>query len=127
MLDGLDVAERAERWVTILADRTSATFLAALPGEVIGFASSGPCRDPDPAHALELFAMYVRAAWHGTGVADRLLAAAVRDEPASLWVFEVNPRARGFYARHGFHPDGTRQVEPGTGVPEVRLVRAQRR
>jgi hypothetical protein len=39
-------------------------------------------------------------------------------------VFEANPRARGFYARHGFVPDGTRQIEPGTGVPEVRLVRA---
>jgi 2-(1,2-epoxy-1,2-dihydrophenyl)acetyl-CoA isomerase len=124
ILAGLDAAERAERWLAVLADRTSATYLATLPGEVVGFASAGPCRDPDAVVDLELYSMYVRAAWQGTGTADRLLTAAVGDESASLWVFEANPRARRFYARHGFAADGTRGIEPGTGVPEVRLVRA---
>ena len=32
-------------------------------------------------------------------------------------------RARAFYARHGFRPDGTRLVDSWTGLPEVRLVR----
>jgi 2-(1,2-epoxy-1,2-dihydrophenyl)acetyl-CoA isomerase len=38
-------------------------------------------------------------------------------------VFEQNPRARAFYARHGFVPDGARATDDWTGLPEVRLVR----
>ena len=42
-------------------------------------------------------------ALHGCGVAAGLLVRlVVGDRPAYLWVFEDNPRARAFYARHGF-------------------------
>jgi len=35
-----------------------------------------------------------------------------------------NPRARAFYARNGFTPDGARKVEPSwEDLTEVRLVR----
>jgi len=52
----------------------------------------------------------------GTGVADRLVAA-VRDlakqsgaTSVTLWVTEVNGRARAFYRRLGFLPTGGRQL-----------------
>ena len=50
----------------------------------------------------ELYALYVLAEAHGTGVADALLARAVGDGPCRLWVLAVNGRARAFYRRHGF-------------------------
>ena len=53
----------------------------------------------------------------------RLLEAAIGDAPAYLWVFEANDRARGFYARQGFEPDGSSKPEPSFQEPEVRLRR----
>lgn len=50
--------------------------------------------------------------------------AAIGSEPATLWVAEDNPRARGFYARNGFTPDGTRKVdEAADDLAEIRMVR----
>ena len=62
---------------------------------------------------------------YGTGASDMLMDAALGDDPASLWVLEDNPRARAFYRRHGFDPDGavkTHTVD-GAAIREVRLVR----
>ena len=97
---------------------------------VVGFASAGPpaagTSEPDgsaPPRERQLQAIYVRARLHGTGVADRLMESSLGTGPAHLWVFEENPRARAFYARHGFTPDGARALDDWTGAPEVRLVR----
>ena len=63
-----------------------------------------------------LEALYVRPAAWGTGLADRLHASAEaelrrRGTPrARLWVLEGNGRARRFYERHGWRPDGTSRV-----------------
>lgn len=54
-------------------------------------------------------------AW-GTGVAKELIEAAVDGlrragaQEAFLWVGEANPRARRFYEREGWAPDGTSQA-----------------
>lgn len=92
---------------------------------VVGVASAGPGRDEPPPTPMELMSLYLRAAYHGTGLADRLLTAAVGAGPASLWVFSANSRARRFYARHGFAPDGAEQVDEDTGLREIRMVRPQ--
>ena len=41
---------------------------------------------------------------------------------ATLWVLEENPRARAFYERAGWLPDGARKAEERWGVraPELR-------
>ena len=63
-----------------------------------------------------LEAMYVRPRAWGTGLADRLHAAAVAElerrdaDRARLWVLEGNERARRFYERRGWRPDGTSRV-----------------
>ena len=44
--------------------------------------------------------------------------------PASLWVAEDNPRARRFYEKLGFRPDGESQVEEQlANIRDIRMVR----
>ena len=97
--------------------------LAEAGGEVVGFAVTGPSRDEDGATPYELYAIYVRAPWWGTGLSQRLWEAVRPDGPCSLWVLEDNARAQGFYRRHGFEPDGARQLYAGLDAWEIRMVR----
>jgi ribosomal protein S18 acetylase RimI-like enzyme len=94
-------------------------------GRVVGFASSGPSRDED--EIGELYAIYVEPDAWSTGAGRALMAEAERRlsseyDAALLWVLEDNPRARGFYERAGWAPDGVRKAEERLGVraPEVR-------
>ena len=106
-------------------------------GTPTGWAALGPYR-PDGPHARgeqaaggELYALYVRPGLIGTGIGralpeDCLERAVARGFPRLLlWVVEGNVRARRFYERAGFTPDGavdTHDVE-GTPVSEVRYGR----
>jgi GNAT superfamily N-acetyltransferase len=101
------------------------TFVVEHDGVVIGFASVGPSRDE---HGIgELYAIYVDPDAWSTG-AGRALIERSEDQlarqyrEATLWVLEDNPRARTFYERAGWHPDGSRKAEVRWGVhaPEVR-------
>lgn len=96
-------------------------------GEVIGFAVSGPSRTVEGVIPLvddEVYAIYVLADWYGGGAGQALLEAVVGQRPAELWVARDNPRARAFYARNGFVPDGAEIVDDELdGLVEVRLVR----
>ncbi|WP_444860494.1 GNAT family N-acetyltransferase [Microbacterium oleivorans] len=102
-----------------------ATWVAVHAGEIVGWAVSGPSRDDAPPTPRELYAIYVLAAHHGSGAGRALLDAAIGRGPASLWVLADNPRARAFYARNGFRPDGAAKDDTGWGatISEVRLVR----
>ena len=87
----------------------AATLIAEWGGEAVGMASwrlvSSDLGEVEDLHVIP-------EAW-GTGVASRLLDAAVaalRDagaEVALLWVGETNARARRFYEREGWEHDGT--------------------
>ncbi|HZS58932.1 MAG TPA: GNAT family N-acetyltransferase [Gemmatimonadaceae bacterium] len=63
-------------------------------------------------HALELKRFYVDRAWHGLGVAQRLMAetcnAARERGAATIWltVWDQNPRAITFYRKVGFTDAG---------------------
>ncbi|MGO2537535.1 MAG: GNAT family N-acetyltransferase, partial [Brachybacterium tyrofermentans] len=62
--------------------------------------------------------------WLGTGVARELTEAILEGGPASVWVAEDNPRARRFYEKLGFAPDGATQVEEQLGgIRDLRMVR----
>ncbi|MBU8578668.1 N-acetyltransferase [Brevibacterium luteolum] len=139
--DDAAVATRTEQWAqrltqpgacarTRLAIRTDAEGRAAPAGpdsganpEVIGFATVGNARDDDRT-GLELWALYILSEHYGTSVGQALLDAAIGSEPATLWVAEDNPRARSFYARNGFTPDGTRKIDAAADdLAEIRMVR----
>jgi GNAT superfamily N-acetyltransferase len=134
LLDRMDVDRREREWRRHLdheappgGEPLGATWVAEAGGRVVGFATSGPGRDPDRTRAdLELYALYVLAAHYGTGTGAALLEASLADRPTSLWVLEESPRAQAFYAKHRFEPDGARRTDRRFGAPieEIRLVRA---
>ena len=98
-------------------------------GAVVGFVGTGPSRDPDAAG--ELGEIYVLPEALGTGVGHALMAAAIEAMEARgyadaiLWVLDDNPRARAFYEREGWAPDGAAKTDEFLGVPvtEVRYRR----
>jgi GNAT superfamily N-acetyltransferase len=109
------------------------------PG-IVGYASFGPETDvlsapwPHPLTAdgedrsvAELYALYVRPSWWSTGTGralmDRVLARTSKAgyRSVTLWVLRDNRRARRFYERAGFAPDGATNVLEGLGgVVELR-------
>ena len=116
----------------------------AAPSGIVGYASFGPERDvldmpwPYPltsagsgGEVAELYALYVHPAWWSTGTGralmDQVLAKVCAAGYAciTLWVLEANARARRFYQRAGFAPDGARHVlDDLGGVTEIRYRRA---
>ncbi|MFB9775449.1 GNAT family N-acetyltransferase [Brevibacterium otitidis] len=128
--DDTALARRIEMWTRVLSTpdacfrtRVAVTADAAAQPEVLGFAIAGPSRDADYV-GTELSAIYVRAAHYGTGVGQALLDAALGGQPAMLWVAEDNRRARAFYTRNGFSPDGQRKVDEQLGgLAEIRMTR----
>jgi GNAT superfamily N-acetyltransferase len=124
-----DLVRRTDRWAAAIADgvirwiAVNPDPAAPVEDRVIGFSAPGPTRDEDSPDPLELYAIYVRRNWWGTGLGARLLDVAIGTQPASLWVLEANQRARAFYRRHGFVEDGSRVDEPFFDVPEIRMIR----
>ena len=129
--DGDSEARWITRWRQNLAqpDRAVSSRIALRGDEVIGLATAGPARPNDtagpPVTERELWALYIRASEYGTGLATRLLDTVLPQGLAQLWVFEHNPRARTFYAKHGFIADGARHVfgSDHNHQPEIRMVR----
>ncbi|WP_324012361.1 GNAT family N-acetyltransferase [Microbacterium sp. JZ37] len=125
-LSRLSVPARARRWERILRQNRNPTWIALEGARVLGFASSGPARDPEPPAERELYALYLDPDRHGSGVADALIREAIGDRPAYLWVLAGNARAIRFYEKHGFTLDGVERVEDaadGTPLPELRMAR----
>jgi GNAT superfamily N-acetyltransferase len=109
-------------------------------GGIVGYAAFGPETDvlgapwPHPLstdgeerRVAELYALYVRPAWWSTGTGralmERVLARSVAAgySAVTLWVLRDNRRARRFYERAGFAPDGATNVL--TGLGDVRELR----
>ena len=109
-------------WTKQLADGPPRV-LAQADGELVGFSVVGPGRDGVDVAPTELYAIYVRAAWWGTGLGQHLWDAVRPEQACSLWVLEDNARARGFYARNGFVADGARELYEDLGTWEIRMVR----
>lgn len=131
-LDSIDVAERAETWRERLAgpSRGLSIWVAEEGAEVLGFACLGPSRDEDADRStLEIYAIYLEPSAWGRGVARELMRTVLASVPAgavvTLWVLGANERARHFYRRHGFQPDGVERVEEygGTPLTEIRYRR----
>lgn len=125
-LAALDVDARCLQWARRLAnpDPDRLVVVAVTDDRIVGLALSGRSRDTPPVRELQLDALYVLADQHGTGLGQALLDAALGGRPAALWTAEDNPRARAFYTRNGFTPDGARKIEPWLeDLAEVRLAR----
>ena len=105
-----------------IAAPNTQTFLA-MGHDLLAFAqlrnnTPPPCvRTADP---IELWRFYVDQAWHGRGLAGRLmrvvLAEAAQAGAGSVWlgVWEHNARAAAFYRKCGFAPVGSHDFQLGT-------------
>ncbi|MBL4850651.1 MAG: GNAT family N-acetyltransferase [Planctomycetes bacterium] len=145
-LKALSVSERAEGWEARLVTARGADLLLRAwwrggrpgrtevlldpAGEVQGFVSYGPSRDPEPGEAKpagELYALYVHPSAWGTGGGWALFLrcrAALRlagFERISIWTMRGSARARAFYERQGCRLDGRQQVQRTQGI-EMDLV-----
>jgi GNAT superfamily N-acetyltransferase len=120
--DNIDLQRMANRRRKEIESGNADHFLGELDGEVIGIAIAGPTKDEDAPVERELYAIYVREAHQGTGLADDLLDAVLGGGPASLWVYRDNPRASAFYVHHDFIPDGEERAD-SMGILEIRMVR----
>jgi GNAT superfamily N-acetyltransferase len=117
------VDQRVERWRGIVA-QDDPPWIAVTADGPIGFASAGAGRDNDLDLdvGLELWSLYVRKQWWGTGVGFALFEVAVGDRAAYLWVLANNERAIRFYERQGFRLDG--QLDEHDEGLHARMVRA---
>lgn len=131
-LDGLSVAEDAERRRERFGRGEVVNLIAERDGIAVGWACHGPYREGDsPTEDAELYAIYVDPARYGGGIGQALLEESIRRCTAAarprmlLWVLKENAGARRFYERAGFRPDGAEEPfeVDGVPVPEVRYAR----
>ncbi|MFF4358999.1 GNAT family N-acetyltransferase [Streptomyces sp. NPDC001604] len=133
-LDRMSVQEDAERRRTHFLERSAevVNLVAEQDGEIVGWVCHGPYRAGEVRTTeLELYALYVAPESYGVGVGRALTEESVRRCTAAgharmyLWVLKENARARRFYERSGFRPDGAEEPfeVDGVEVPEVRYVR----
>jgi ribosomal protein S18 acetylase RimI-like enzyme len=123
-----DEAGAVALWRRILAAQPHGVLVADEAGDgVRGVARFGA--DPDDGRRGHVFSLYVHPDAHGLGLGGALLrtvSAKLRTagyDAATLWVFEANRSARGFYEARGWVLDGGARVEEAYGEPEVRLRR----
>ncbi|MEU1898727.1 GNAT family N-acetyltransferase [Nocardiopsis dassonvillei] len=139
-LDAMDAAERGARWSDWIAGaaRPGAELLLAEDGAgVVAFACFAPVEEGGEgaggtAGPCELEAFFSVPETWGSGVNRRLIADVHRAVAgagyceAVLWVLRDNPRARRFYAAHGWEADGAVTEEGplnGAVLPRLRYRR----
>jgi ribosomal protein S18 acetylase RimI-like enzyme len=128
-LDALRPEDRVGMWAETLTTshwpRTGAIVLlgpsesgGADEGPITGFASFSATRDEDADGATvgEILTFYLDPTTFGSGGADLVMSAALvalraaAFTTATLWVLETNARARRFYERRGWQPDGATKL-----------------
>jgi GNAT superfamily N-acetyltransferase len=92
-------AEVRDRWRTRLAEPDVRASVVVVDGVGVGYLAHD---------GTTLLHLGVVARHRGTGVADDVLAT-LPGTVDRLWVLEANVRARRFYERHGWRPDGRSQ------------------
>lgn len=120
-----------ENWDKELHDPAFEVRVAELEGRLVGYVKLGPPHLPfEPrGEAAELRQLYVVEEMKGQGVADELIRWVIeraRDKRADhlyLSVFTENHRARRFYEKYGFEPEGTYAFMVGTHADEDIVMR----
>lgn len=114
-----------------LASADYAFRLAEEGGTLAGYAKLGPNDLPGeaPAATLELYQLYLRAEWHGKGIAHCLMDWVIAQAKArgashlQLSVYIDNHRARRFYEKYGFEEVGKYVFMVGTHEDDDRIMR----
>ena len=120
-----------DNWGKELRDPAFEVRVAEQDGQLVGYAKLGPPHLPfEPrGEAAELRQLYVIEEVKGQGVAQALMEWVIeraRDRRADhlyLSVFTDNHRARRFYEKYGFEPEGTYAFMVGTHADEDIVMR----
>ncbi|NNL31027.1 MAG: GNAT family N-acetyltransferase, partial [Gemmatimonadetes bacterium] len=125
---GPDRRGRIERWRAWLADNDISGLVAEQKGEVVGFCTIRPSEDDDATDRVaEMPTLYVRPDYWHRGLGRVLCEAGLGRAQArgfrelTLWVLEMNDRARDFYQKVGFTADGATKVDELTSERLVAL------
>jgi GNAT superfamily N-acetyltransferase len=114
---------RADVWCLVAESR----------GDPVGHVALSPTTyvqpEPAPPGMVNLWQLFVRPAWQGTGLAAVLLRAALTEAErrgfarVRLWTPSGAVRARRFYEREGWALTGDRRGESPLGLPIVEYAR----
>ena len=116
-LDNLNIAQRAERFVKDFVEYKGIThyYVAENDGAIIGNLAIGICRDEDKPQTGEVIGIYFLQEYWGFGYGKNLMDFAIEKlselgyRNICLWVLEENVRAKRFYEKYGFTPDGAKK------------------
>jgi GNAT superfamily N-acetyltransferase len=125
-----------EKQAAEIADGSCVCLIAEVGETLVGYAllrvEARDQRDPSEAHPVarrvELQRFYVEHAWHGRGIAPRLMAACVDAARtaggATIWlgVWERNARAIRFYVNQGFTNVGSQEFQLGADLQTDRVM-----
>lgn len=119
---GAGRAERVARWSRWLASSAIHCLVAERDDRIIGFVTVRAATDSDVSaqSVAEMPTLYIDPDHWRSGLGTTLCDAAVqraRDlgfTDLVLWVLDINARARTFYARRGFRPDGATKIDEST-------------
>ncbi len=112
-----------ERWMSA---GESVYLLAYCDDTPCGACCIGASRDSDQPESGEIVAIYLLEEYWGCGMGGAIMRAALEElkamgfERALLWVLERNARARRFYEKCGFSPDG---ASKDSGLGEEKEIR----
>ncbi len=132
-LSSLSIDTRTKTWQGWLTNPRPDTqvFVAEIDSKVAGFCGVGKSREADADETSgELYAIYVDSQRMNQGLGSALIEAGVAwlkhegFKVATLWVLDSNHKARRFYERKGWAPDGKTRTETITDftLQEVRYA-----
>jgi len=105
-------------------------YCAEYEGKMVGRLVFGKCRDEDKTAAGEIHAIYLIAEHWGKGYGRQMLEFALSRLKQNgyreivIWMFAGNDRAKAFYEKHGFKPDGRKNtIKIGKPLAIARYVR----
>ena len=118
-----DVENRRKSLEKWMSGGEAVYLLAYCDDTPCGACCIGASRDADQPESGEIVAIYLLEEYRGCGIGRALMLTALEElkamgfEKALLWVLERNVRARRFYEKCGFSPDGASK-DSGLGDEE---------
>ncbi len=119
-LKSLSIEKRIKSWTDSINNPQPKNniLVAEMDDVIVGFISSGPCRDEDyDAMIGEIYAIYIDPNYIGKGIGSVLMKDTLNVlknngfTQATLWVLTSNIQARRFYEKQRWHADGKMKIE----------------